>query len=51
MGVALTRSSRWPNIAKKILKILIDHKLLDSEIILSKYPTLIFDYSTLLIAT
>ena len=38
MGVALPRPSRWPQVAEKIIKILIDHKLQNGEGILKKYP-------------
>ena len=42
MGVALTRPSGSSNIAEKILKIFIYHKLPDGENFLLKYPPLIF---------
>ena len=42
MSVALPRPRGDPTSLKKILNIFIDHKLLDGERILLKYPTLMF---------
>ena len=42
MGVALPHPSGWPNLAEKILKIFIDHKLQNGEGILEKFQNLIF---------
>ena len=42
MGMAPPRPTGWPNVAEKILKIFIGHKLQNGKEILKTFPNLIF---------